>query len=874
MPILIKIPINHETNKTKTCDTGANHKRETTILCRDKKSILKYVENITHYFSNETIHRLILTIENPDIPINDIISEIVNIMANAGIRKKASCQQNSQAPWFDNECRGLKQLKLKLLRKFRSSRSEDDLAQYKTARKTFKNIIDEKREAYNTKKLDDLINSVNDSKSFWAKLKSLTRKGKAKSTNKISKTDWLKHFENLFANPDENNEFDDLQIVEPDSEIEELIFNSEITDDEILFAVKSMKAGKSPGPDGILPEMFTSIIEIMLPILNKLLNRIFAQGQFPDIWSKSIIIPIHKKGDTDLVDNYRGISLLDIFGKIYTSILNRRLTFYVNMYGKIAEAQSGFREGYSTTDNAFILMSIIQKYLYKKKGKVYVCFVDFQKAFDCVSRDKLWRVLKTVGVKGNLFRVVKDMYRCVKACVRVNDEYTDYFNCKVGLKQGCLLSPMIFSIFINDLTELIQNSSIRGIQLFPDLVEIFMLFFADDIALISDTISGLQKQLDILLKYCKEYKMIVNIIKTKVMVFRRGGMLSRREKWKYNGKILEVVNGFQYVGLMFSTQLSLHRMATELATKGKRVLVSILSSLHQYGTLDKNSFFKIFDTKVCPILLYGSEIWGLGMRENIERIQYYLCKRFLNVSVRAHNIATLGECGRYPLYILTTIKAIKYWNKILHMPEHRYVHKCYKMLYYLDSVGKQNWASEVKQVLQNNGFGYIWDQQEIANEKQFFKQLEQCLRDQFIQKWHEELEKSSKLELYNGFKVHFQSETYLDVLKIFKYRHIYATFRLSCHDLEIEVGRHRDIDRELRKCPFGCDRIEDEYHFLLVCDKFKEIRNQYIPFKYINNPNIHKFNMLLSSNNVDIIQSLSAYLYHAFRLRQSMLDMY
>ena len=95
------------------------------------------------------------------------------------------------------------------------------------------------------------------------------------------------------------------------------------------------------------------------------------------------------------------------------------------------------------------------------------------------------------------------MYRCVKACVRVNDEHTDYFSCKVGLKQGCLLSPMIFSIFINDLTELIQNSSIRGIQLFPDLVEIFKLLFADDIALISDTISGLQKQLDILLKYCK-----------------------------------------------------------------------------------------------------------------------------------------------------------------------------------------------------------------------------------------------------------------------------------------------------------------------------------------------------------------------------------
>ena len=165
--------------------------------------------------------------------------------------------------------------------------------------------------------------------------------------------------------------------------------------------------------------------------------------------------------------------MLDTFGKIYTSILNRRLTFYVNMYGKIAESQSGFREGYSTIDNAFILMSVIQKYLCKKKGKIYVCFVDFQKVFDSVHRDKLWNVLKTVGVKGNLFKVVKDMYKCVKACVKVNDDYTDYFNCRIGLKQGCLLSPMILSIFVNDFAVMIQNSGIKGIQIFPDLVEFF-----------------------------------------------------------------------------------------------------------------------------------------------------------------------------------------------------------------------------------------------------------------------------------------------------------------------------------------------------------------------------------------------------------------
>ena len=139
----------------------------------------------------------------------------------------------------------------------------------------------------------------------------------------------LTHFENLFANPDENDAFEDIEIEEPDNEIEELIFNSEILDDEIfnseimddeiVFAVKSLKAGKSPGPDGIISEMFINILEVILPILKKLFNHLFSQGPFPELWSKSFMISLHKKGDTEVVDNYRGISLLDTFGKIYTS---------------------------------------------------------------------------------------------------------------------------------------------------------------------------------------------------------------------------------------------------------------------------------------------------------------------------------------------------------------------------------------------------------------------------------------------------------------------------------------------------------------------------------------------------------------------------
>ena len=98
------------------------------------------------------------------------------------------------------------------------------------------------------------------------------------------------------------------------------------------------------------------------------------------------------------------------------------------------------------------------------------------------------------------------------------------------MRQGYLLSPVIFSIFVNELSKLIENSNICGKQLFPDISEIVLLLFADDIALMADSIRGLQRQISIMEKFCDTYKMVVNTVKTKVMVFRRGGRLRKNKK--------------------------------------------------------------------------------------------------------------------------------------------------------------------------------------------------------------------------------------------------------------------------------------------------------------------------------------------------------
>ena len=126
----------------------------------------------------------------------------------------------------------------------------------------------------------------------------------------------------------------------------------------------------------------------------------------------------------------------------------------------------------------------------KRRGKVYIGFVDFKAAFDSVHRDKLWSACNRYGIKGKLFNSIKAVNKSVKSCVKVRDRLTESFDCHIGLRQGCVISPILFSLFINEFAELIEQSGLRGIQLLPDLVELFLLMFADDVALFPILLSG------------------------------------------------------------------------------------------------------------------------------------------------------------------------------------------------------------------------------------------------------------------------------------------------------------------------------------------------------------------------------------------------
>ena len=211
------------------------------------------------------------------------------------------------------------------------------------------------------------------------------------------------------------------------------------------------------------------------------------------------------------------ITLLSCLGKLFTSIINNRLCEVVH----INENQAGFRQHHSTLDHIFTLKSLIDIY-FKKQKKMFCAFIDYSKAFDSVWRPGLWYKLIKSGITGKMYTLIYNMYQDIRSCVTVNGECSQFFNSYIGVRQGENLSPMLFSIFVNDLEKyLIENDceqlSFNDVEI-ANFLKITVLLYADDTIVFADSAKGLQKALNSLNQYCEEWKLTVNEKKTKVRV--------------------------------------------------------------------------------------------------------------------------------------------------------------------------------------------------------------------------------------------------------------------------------------------------------------------------------------------------------------------
>ena len=175
-----------------------------------------------------------------------------------------------------------------------------------------------------------------------------------------------------------------------------------ISREEIRKVIKNMKNNKAAGIDKIIPELLKGLDDQLLNVIEILLNFIFEKGVFPEEWTLGIITILFKDGETNDLNNYRGITLLSMLGKLLLGVLNNRLIGLINEEHILEETQGGFRKGYRTTDHLFTLHALINHHIKVEKKELFLCFVDFRKAFDKVSHSILWMKLSNMELVVNL----------------------------------------------------------------------------------------------------------------------------------------------------------------------------------------------------------------------------------------------------------------------------------------------------------------------------------------------------------------------------------------------------------------------------------------------------------------------------------------
>ena len=383
---------------------------------------------------------------------------IADIIRTTGIeicgRSSGKRKSGKETCWWSEEIGNIIKTKREKLKKWKTSEGGEGWEEYKSANKNAKQAVGKgKMEQYD--RLYEQLDTKEGEKNIFRIAAERNRKSKdvkavrtvkdengnvLKEDNEI-KERWRGYFEKLM------NEENERIPTEQRESIAGPI--GEITRREVEEALKTMKNGKATGPDEIPAEIWKYLGQDGVIVLYKLFNAILRCGRIPEAWRMSILIPIYKgKGDVLECSNYRGIKLLSHTFKIWERIIDKRLRELVH----ITEIQQGFMPGKSTTDAIFAVRQLTEKYR-EGRNNLYMIFIDLEKAYDRVPREEIWRCLRAKGVPEVYVGLIMDMYENCSTTVRCEAGDCVEFDVRVGLHQGSALSPFLFILLLDVLTE-------------------------------------------------------------------------------------------------------------------------------------------------------------------------------------------------------------------------------------------------------------------------------------------------------------------------------------------------------------------------------------------------------------------------------------
>ena len=501
---------------------------------------------------------------------------------------------------------------------------------------------------------------------------------------------WAEHFETVLNQP---SLFDDTVLDEIPQVTESLYLDRPPNTEEVHRAIKQLSSGKSPGEDSIPPEIYKDGGSQLVDRLVGLFVKIWDKETVPQDFKDALIVHIFKrKGDRACCDDHRGISLLSIAGKVLARILLNRLSAHVLLQDLLPESQCGFRAGRGTADMIFTARQIQEK-CREQHQDLYMVFIDLTKAFDTVNREGLWKILRKIGCPQKFTNIIRSFHDGMVGRVLDCGETSAPFPVTHGTKQGCVLAPLLFSIFFSMMLLVAFKDCNLGVPIqFRTDGSVFNLrrlqartkvhaaiirdlLFADDCALTAHSQVEAQQLFDRFAAAARRFGLTVSLKKTEVMLQPADRRAHTAPTVRAGDTTLQAVDKFCYLGSVLSSVANIDDDVNARLAKASAAFGRLSKSLWNNHGIRLATKIGVYRAVVLTTLLYGCESWTLHRRHIAKLDQFHLrCLRkiaHIRWQDMIPNTEVLERCDIWGIEAYLMAAQLRWTGHVIRMDDNR-----------------------------------------------------------------------------------------------------------------------------------------------------------------------------------------------------------
>lgn len=600
----------------------------------------------------------LLSSESLDRAVTDFYNKIYEIR-DQYIPKK-SMRQSSHPPWYTSALVKALKEKHKFHRKYKLY---GNIADYHTFSLLRARVVQLEQSCFNTYIANVESSIITNPKCFWTFIK--TKKNYSTFPNVMRYQDtaadtgieisnlFAKYFHSTFLN--RSTTYSDLVPSTVTPSTVGCINTVQVSHEYVLKLLKTLDLGKSGGPDSIPPVFIVNCAESLVVPICIIYKRSLKEGVVPHIWKSAFITPVLKKGDKSDIENYRPISKLCLFAKIFERVVYNQV--YAAVQSGLGDAQHGFLRKRSTTSNLILATDFITKGM-EQRAQVDVIYTDYSKCFDRIDHRVLLNKLWAAGIHGDLYRWFCSYIDNRTQAVVLQGYASGWCTIPSGVPQGSLLGPLLFTIFIADITSCFKNS--------------YVLLYADDMKILkvvrsSTDVEHLQDDLDRFVEYCESNKLQLNVSKCSHITFSR--QTSRiGNGYLLNHQHITRVTHAKDLGVIFDNKLLFDKHVNNIVQKASKVLGFVIRSTACFQSLKPLKI--LYCSYVRSQLEYASQVWNPQYQVYISRIES-IQRRFLRyLDIKAHQFSAdyIERCRRYhflPLEYRRSISDVCYLANIV-----------------------------------------------------------------------------------------------------------------------------------------------------------------------------------------------------------------